>query len=79
MRERRAQRHSHLSVNPDFLERTVDTEDQRFSVCTPEFVRYKLKHSDTEEKRTVCVLRVFFFYGEVRNTVWSAEQDRDSK
>lgn len=55
MRERRAQRHSHLSVNPDFLERSVDTEDQRFSVCTPELVRYKLKHSDAE-RRTVCVL-----------------------
>lgn len=57
MRERRAERHSHLSVNPDSLERSVDTQDQRSSVCTPEYVRYKLKHSDTE--RTVCVLSVF--------------------
>lgn len=55
MREGRAQRHSHLSVNPDFLESSVDTEDQHFSVCTPEFVRYKPKHSDAE-RRTVCVL-----------------------
>lgn len=55
MREWRAQRHSHLSVDPDFLERSVDTGVQRCSVCTPEFVRYKPKHSDAE-RRTVCVL-----------------------
>lgn len=28
------QRHSHLSVEPDFFERSVDTEDQRFCVHT---------------------------------------------
>lgn len=56
--ERRSERHSRLSVNPDFLEGSVDTEVQRFSVCTPEFVRYKLRHSHTE-KKTVCVLCFF--------------------
>ena len=63
MRQRRAQRHSHLSVEPDFLERSVDTEEQRSSVCTPELVRYKSKHSGTE-RRTVCVLWIFFFFME---------------
>lgn len=28
------QRHSHLSVKPDFFERSVDTEDQCFCVHT---------------------------------------------
>lgn len=55
MRERRAQRHSHPGVDPDFLERSVDTAEQRFSVCTPELLRYKRKHSDAE-RRTLCVL-----------------------
>lgn len=68
--ERRSERHSRLSVNPDFLEGSVDTEVQRFSVCTPEFVRYKLRHSHTE-KKTVCVL--CFFHCEVGNTVWAEE------
>lgn len=68
--ERRSERHSHLSVNPDFLEGSVDTGVQRFSVCTPEFVRYKLRHSHTE-KKTVCVL--CFFHGEAGNTVWAEE------
>lgn len=63
MREWRAQRHSHLSVDPDFLERSVDTGVQRCSVCTPEFVRYKPKHSDAE-RRTVCVLWVFVCGGQ---------------
>lgn len=51
-----AKRHSHLSVNPDFLERSVDTEDQHFSVCTPECVRYTkaLRH---REKHSLCIVR----------------------
>ena len=49
------------------------TQRKGNSVGTPEFVRYKLKPSDSE-RRTVCILCLLFFPGEVRNTGLAAGQ-----
>lgn len=61
-----------------FLREGVWTQKTSVPVCTPEFVRYKLKHSDPE-RRTVCVLWGCCFFQERSGITFELQDRRETQ